>query len=257
MTVREAKQHIKNITKKYFTGAAVGFPNQSANVKRNSPYVCITPGSPSRDQFPVQRMVGDRLVSYYQTRLPLQVDLYTNGAEGPAGSDGFVSLEDTAVDDMTDFVDYLESWYVTHWCDRINASIIINGPVQNLTGLVTDTDYQFRAMVELVFCFVHKAVGYTGIQGESSIVYPAGPDNPGDPDNPGSPSTPGTPGAAPDAGDGSEPGYITPDDSEDGVTIAPTYEPTSSGGRSKELVEDTETGYFTEVEITQEKEENT
>lgn len=242
MTVREAKQHIKNIAKKYFTGAAVGFPNQSANVKRNSPYVCITPGSPLRDQFPVQRMVGDRLVSYYQTRLPLQVDLYTNGADGPAGPDGFVTLEDTAVDDMTDFVDYLESWYVTHWCDRINASIIINGPVQSLTGLVTDTDYQFRAMVELVFCFVHKAVGYTGIQGENSIVSPVLPD---------------TPGAAPNTGDGSEPGYITPDDSEDGVTITPIYEPTSSGGRSKELVEDTEAGYFTEVEIKQEKEETT
>lgn len=172
VTVREAKRHIENITKKYFTGAVVGFSGQSANVKSKSPYVCITPGSPTRDQFPVQRMVNDRMVSYYQTKLPLQIDLYTNGAEGSPGPDGFVTMEDTAVDDMTDFVDYLESPYVIHWCDRINATIVVNGPVQQLTGLVTDTDYQFRAMVELVFCYVHKAVGYTGIQGESSIVYP-------------------------------------------------------------------------------------
>lgn len=258
MTVREAKRHIENITKKYFTRAAVGFSGQSANVKRSSPYVCITPGSPTRDQFPVQRMVNDRLVSYYQTRLPLQIDLYTNGSEGSPGADGFVPLEDTAVDDLTDFVDYLESQYVTHWCDRINASITVNGPVQPLTGLVTDTDYQFRAMVELVFCYVHKAVGYTGIQGESSIVYPGEPDapgDPGDPSNPSNPGTPGTPGAAGNTGDGSEPGYISPDEDEDGVTINPVYVPTSSGGRSKELVEDTEIGYFTEVEIKYQKEE--
>lgn len=248
MTVRETKRHIENITKKYFTGAVVGFSNQSANVKRTSPYVCITPGSPTRDQFPVQRMVNDRMVSYYQTRLPLQIDLYTNGAEGSPGTDGFVTMEDTAVDDLTDFVDYLESLYVTHWCDRINASITVNGPVQQLTGLVTDTDYQFRAMVELVFCYVHKAVGYTGIQGESSIVYP------GEPGGPNVPGDPGTPGGE-NTGDGSEPGYISPDDSEDGVTIEPVYEPTSSGGRSKELVEDAETGYFTEVEIKYQKEE--
>ena len=152
MTVREAKRHIENITKKYFTGAVVGFSGQSANVKSKSPYVCITPGSPTRDQFPVQHMVNDRMVLYYQTKLPLQIDLYTNGAEGSPGPDGFVTMEDTAVDDMTDFVDYLESPYVIHWCDRINATIVVNGPVQQLTGLVTDTDYQFRAMVELVFC---------------------------------------------------------------------------------------------------------
>lgn len=242
MTVREAKRHIENITKKYFTGAVVGFSGQSANVKRSSPYVCITPGSPTRDRFPVQRMVNDRLVSYYQTRLPLQIDLYTNGAEGSPGADGFVSLEDTAVDDLTDFVDYLESLYVTHWCDRINASIIVNGPVQQLTGLVTDTDYQFRAMVELVFCYVHKAVGYTGIQGESSITYPG---EPGDPGKPGWGNT----------GDGSEPGYISPDNSEGGVTVEPEYKPTPSGGRSEELV-GAETGYFTRVKIEYKKEES-
>ena len=250
MTVREAKRHIENITKKYFTGAVVGFSGQSANVKSKSPYVCITPGSPTRDQFPVQRMVNDRMVSYYQTKLPLQIDLYTNGAEGSPGPDGFVTMEDTAVDDMTDFVDYLESPYVIHWCDRINATIVVNGPVQQLTGLVTDTDYQFRAMVELVFCYVHKAVGYTRIQGESSIVYPEEPDAPGEP------GTPDTPGAAENTGDGSEPGYITPDDAEDGVEIKPVYEPTSSGGRSKALVEETEIGYFTEVEIKYQKEES-
>lgn len=228
MTVREAKNHFKDITQKYFTGAKVGFPNQSANVKRKSPYVCLTPGSPARDLFPVQRMVNDRLVSYYQTRLPFQVDLYTNGADGEPGPDGFVEVEDTAVDDLTDFVDYLESIYVTHWCDRIDASITINGPVRNLTGLVTETDYQFRAMVELVFCYVHKAVGHTGIQGEDSIIHP---------------------GVEPPTGDGSEPGYVLPDDTADGVVVEPVYEPTPSGGRSKKLVEETETGYFTDVEI--------
>lgn len=249
MTLREAKRHIEHITKKYFNGAVVSFSGQSANVKRTSPYVCISPGSPTRDQFPVQRMVNDRMVSYYQTRLPFQIDLFTNGAEGSSGMDGFVTMEDTAVDDLTDFVDYLESLYVIHWCDRINASIIVNGSVQQLTGLVTDTDYQFRAMVELIFCYVHKAVGYTGIQGESSIVYPGETDTPGES---GTPVVPGTP----NTGDGSESGYITPDDAEDGVEIKPVYEPTSSGGRSKALVEETETGYFTEVEIKYQKEES-
>ena len=40
------------------------------------------------------------------------------------------------------------------------------------------------------------------------------------------------------------------------MEIKPVYEPTSSGGRSKALVEETEIGYFTEVEIKYQKEES-
>lgn len=249
MTGSEARKYLKNITQKYFAGATVDFAKQSSKVRAKAPFVCLTLGSPTRDSYPTQRMVDDRLVSYYQTRLPVQIDLFTNGSEGEAGGNGFVAMEDTSVDDLTDFVDYLESWYVTDWCHRIGAAIIVNGGVQSLTGLVTDTDYEYRAMVEIVFCYVHKAVGYTGIQGEASIQHPSEA-HPGTPENPGEPVTP------PPKGDGSEPGYVVPEDTEEGVTIKPVYEPTASGGGSQELVESTETGYFGKVNIEYKKEES-
>ena len=255
VTGSEAKKHLKNITKKYFAGATVDFTKQSSKVRAKAPFVRLTLGSPARDSYPTQRMVDDRLVSYYQTRLPVQIDLFTNGADGEAGENGFVETEDTSVDDLTDFVDYLESWYVTDWCHRIGAAIIVNGAVQPLTGLVTDTDYEYRAMVEIVFCYVHKAVGYTGIQGEASIQHPSetAPENP---EKPGEPGQPGEPSVTPaPKGDGSEPGYVVPDDTEEGVTVKPVYELTASGGGSQELVENTETGYFGKVNIEYKKEE--
>lgn len=255
MTFSEARGHIKNIVKKYFVGATVDFSKRSSSVMPQSPFVRITPGTPVRDQFPVERVVNDRLVKYYQTRMPVQIDLFTNGVEGEPDENGFVQMEDTAVDDLTDFLNYLESAYVLHWCDRIDAAFIVNGGVQPLTGLVTDTDYQFRAMVELTFCFVHKAVGYAGIQGEASIQHPS-EIGPGSPSQPGETSPPGQPSVTPpDKGDGSEPGYTVPDDAENGVVVEPEYTPTPSGGRSEELVS-TETGYFTKVKIEHKKEES-
>lgn len=233
MTHREARRHIKNIIKKYFDSAEVGFANRNHTPKANVPYVCITLGSPVRDLFPNIRLVEDRLVSYYQTKLPVQVDLYTHGEDEEPDETGYAVGEDTAVNDLTDFCDYLESQYVIQWCHRINAAISTNGSVQNLTELITDTDYEFRAMVEFDFCFVHKAVGHAGIQGEESIKHPDIP----------------VPPISPAENDGSEAGYITPDDSGEGVEIQPEYKPTPSGGRSQKLVEETETGYFTEVEI--------
>lgn len=263
MTFSEAKGHIRNIVKKYFAGATVDFANRSSSVMPQSPYVCITTGAPIRDQFPVERTVSDRIVRYYQTRLPVQIDLFTNGTEGEPDENGFVSMEDTSVEDLMDFQNYLESPYVLHWCDRIDAAIIVESSAQPLTGLITDTNYQFRSMMELTFCFVNKAVGYAGVQGEDSIQHPSGsgsgsPDTgSGNPSQPGDSSPPGQPGgtSSPE-GDGSEPGYVEPDDTEEGVTIEPTYKPSPSGGRTEELVEQTETGYFTAVKIEYKKEES-
>lgn len=228
MTNTEALQHLSIITKRYFEGATVDFAKRTRKVKPQAPFVIITPGSPVRDLFPSTRLVADRTVSYYQTRLPVQIDLYTRGGAGDADESGYVPSVNTAVEDMTDFLDYLESPYVVNWCSRLNASIVTTGMVQDLTDLITDSDFEFRAMTELTFCFVHKAVGHSGIEGESSIKHPGNSTN---------------------QGDGSEPGYFVPDDSEEGITIEPVYEPSPSGGRSKVLVEETQTGYFTNVEI--------
>lgn len=256
MTLSEARGHFLNITKKYFAGATVDYANRSSSVKPESPYVCLTPGTPVRDQFPVERIVDERLVRYYQTRLPIQVDLFTNGKEGQPDENGFVRMEDTAVEDLMDFLDYLESHYVLHWCDRIDASITVNGGVQPLSGVLTDTDFQYRAMVELTFSFVHKAVGHAGVLGEGSIRHP-GETGPGTPSQPGETPPPEEPGVSPSQpqGDGSEPGYVVPDDTGADVEVKPAYQPTPSGGRSEELV-NTETGYFSEVDIKYKKEES-
>lgn len=256
MNYIEARNHIKNITKKYFQNAEVDFANKSHRPKAMAPYVCITLGSPVRDLHPVVRLVGDRLVSYYQTHLPVQIDLFTHGSDAEPDDTGYVNAEDTAVDDLTDFLDYLESEYVHDWLDRIDAGITTDGVIQPLTGLITDSDYEYRAMLEFSFGFIHKAVGHAGIEGERSIQHPSEPEyKPGDPEDPSTPSD--KPNVKPSKiGDGSEAGYFEPDDAREDVTVKPVYEPTASGGRSKDLVENTETGYFTEVEIEYKKEES-
>ena len=43
VTVTDAGKHIKNITKKYFSGANVDFANRSSRVKSKAPFVCIVP----------------------------------------------------------------------------------------------------------------------------------------------------------------------------------------------------------------------
>mgnify|MGYP000166907413 FL=1 len=70
----------------------------------------------------------------------------------------------------------------------------------------------------VLFYFTQNAVGYAGVLGEDSIKVPEGTDK---------------------------------DDWKD-ATIDPEFKPSSTGGGSEELASK-ETGYFTEVEIKEEK----
>ena len=147
---------------------------------------------------------------------------------------GTVAHENTAVDDMLAFADFLNSEHTINWCHENDVAIQFEGDVQDLTGLVNDTNYEFRSRLVVLLYFTQKVVGHAAVATEDSI-QPAG----------GHPPSPG--------GDGGEdqPGQDAPKPGDD-IVIEPHYEQTSSGGGTEELATQT-TGYFTKVEIKEDK----
>lgn len=57
-------------------------------------------------------------------------------------------------------------------------SILIDGDVLNLTGVVNDTSYEFRSRLTVQFYFTQKAVGASTALLESSLQYPTGEKDP-------------------------------------------------------------------------------
>ena len=84
----------------------------------------------------------------------------------------------------------------------------------DMTGLVNESNYEYRARVNLSLYFTQYSVGAAGVLLESSLV--------------------------------------TSDDGS--VYIDPQFEITSSGGGNQELADEM-VGYFTDAEITEEKNE--
>lgn len=116
---------------------------------------------------------------------------------------------------MLAFESFLNSPFVTQWCHQHDIAIVVPTAVQDLTDLVHDTNYEFRAMLEIAVYFTMTAIGITGTLDIDSVKHSDGEDD------------------------------IQADDV---INIEPQVTPTPSGGGSSEMTAH-EGEYFTNAEI--------
>ncbi len=245
MRVSQAKELFRSLIAQYFAGAEVTFTRQSRAAKPQIPLVTITPGNVKRPLAPVYKEIGGEMVGYYQSRISMQVDLFTHGLPVVDEETGqIVAYENTAMDDMLAFADFLNSQYAIEWCHANDVAISFDGDAQDLTGLVNDNNYEFRSRLPVLFYFTQKTVGHAAVLDESSIQYPTGEVDP-------ETGAPTYTEKEPEDTESSS-GQFNGSDYGSEDIVVPKFDQNSSGGGSEDLAGQ-ETGYFTEVEIKEDK----
>lgn len=234
MTQSELKQKIYNLVTEYFAGATVTWGKVKL-VNPNAPQVVLTTLPVVRSYHPVTQTVDGVPVNSWPSKTIIQVDLYTKGASTTDAINVKAAKEDTAVNDLMAFLNFLGSPYVDDW-GLVNDISIHANQVRDLTELVNDTTWGYRAMVELELGFTESAVGYTGVSYENGAAFW----NNGRPkyDANGNPLNPdGTP--------------VPPELDENGDPIPwpapPPFKPSPSGGGTPELANQY-TGWFEQVD---------
>lgn len=166
MNLRTLKEKLYEIVSIYFQGATVIWAEQHI-VKPILPLITLKTGPLSLPTFSINDESNDVPTGYYPSRVSLEINLYTVGAlvESEEGEIG--ATENTAVNDMMDFLRFINSQHVTELCEQYDIAIMPSGPIQDLTGLLNDTRYQYRAMLELSVDFMQEARGYAGITPET------------------------------------------------------------------------------------------
>lgn len=242
MTLSELKALLQQLTASYFTGATVTYAKQSFVVKPTKPLVTLTLGAVSRPMNPPTKMIDGVPVCFYPSTVTVQIDLFTQGYQRESGAGYTAIYENTAEEDLLAFVAYLNSWYVVDWCHAHDISIVVPSTVQDLTGLIHDTNYEFRAMAEITVYYTATAIGYTGTLATSSAKHSGSGGSGGS----GGGGTGG--GDAGSGGGSSGTSTWTGDIQDDGVTITPEITQSPSGGGNPEMI-GYETGYFENVAI--------
>ena len=250
----DARELFRQITKYYFQHANVVFSNQSRTAKPGLGLVVLTPGNVKRPYMPTYRQINGVMVGYYESRMSITIDLFTHG--NPITEDGITVYENSAVDDMLSFADYINSDFVTRWCYLNDIAILIDGDAQDLTGVINERNYEYRARMNVMFYFLQYTVGDAAVARESSIRFP---DFLADEDqillhdvNEDELIDGELTEKFPVEMSNTTGGYITfADYVESLVDVNAEFKETSTGGGTEELA-NKETGYFTEAEIKEE-----
>ena len=255
MTQSELKRKLADLVREYFGGAAISWGKVKA-VNPHVPQIVLNMGAVTRPYQPIKQKVGGVIVHAYPSRTTLQVDLYTKGAATNTDPGVTAAYENTAVNDLTDFLNFINSEYVDDWGDLHDISIQCH-QVTDLTELINDVSWEYRAMTELEIGFTQNAVGHTGTMYESGAQHydngrPMRDPETGMPlyDN-GRPmyDADGNP-LDPDGNiitDGVSPPSPPPEFDGDGNPILPAVTQTPSGGRTQALAGET-TGWFEQVD---------
>jgi hypothetical protein len=169
MKAADAANLFLRFAKEYFEGYTVIYAKQSRTPKPDIPLVTLTLGNVSRQLAPTNVINDGGVDGYYQSQIPIIIDLFTNGK--PVIADGsIVAYSNNALDEMTGFADYINSPDTVDRCMGSDISLLTDGDVQDLTGLVNDTNYEYRSRMEVKLFFTHKAGGHTGYFTEAVAV---------------------------------------------------------------------------------------
>ena len=215
MTYNDARSIIYDATVSYFANATVTMAN-TKQVKKAKPMVTMKFGPLQSNTFPNEVEYEGEPCDYYPASAKLEVQLFTNGRQLSNGG-----MENTAVGDLTDYVNYMTSKMMVVEFGKHDLTVMKAGAVQDVSAIINDTSYEYRAMVEFDVNFTMAVVGYGGILDESSVKM--------------------------DEPDPEHPGEVLP------PHIDPVWTETDSGGRTAEIAEK-EIGYFTQVKIDEMKE---
>lgn len=152
-----------------YWGGAVVVWGATEKVKPFSPLIVLRLGTVTRATQPITQNIDGIVFSAYPSEAPLQVDLFTQG--NAVKVDGDEYYENTATNDLLDFINFLDSPSTVEWSNSKDISIALITGVQDVSEVINDSQWQYRAMVELRLTFTQWAAEYNGVLSESGIVF--------------------------------------------------------------------------------------
>ena len=235
MTYRQLRVALEKLVGSYFGTATIMWGKVKA-VAPHTPLILLNLGDINRHYLPINETVNGVPLQVYASTTRLQVDLYTKGLPTSTEACIMAANENTAVYDLTEFVNFLNSGFSDEWCGENDVSLLANR-VSDLTALINDTTWDYRAFTEVEVSFTQSTVGFAASMSEGGVPYH---------DN-----------AVPKFDEEGYPldreGNRIPDEpplpvGEDGTPIFPEPEPSGSGERPPGLAEQS-TGWFEKVEL--------
>jgi len=170
MTTEEAQLKVEELVRRYFAGATVRWC-ETNQVKPPYPFVALKLTDVSHFLHPDESGEIETSQRYYCTGR-IVLNLYTGGRKG-AKKPGMSAppSRNTAVSDLQGFARYLGSDAGQDFLGEHDICLQEEGRTVDVSALLNDAKYEYRAMQEFSISFVDDVYGH------SSTTPPAGQDS--------------------------------------------------------------------------------
>lgn len=168
MNLNEVKDLIYTVVTEYFTSATVLWAEQG-NVKPKPPYVVIKFSNISREPYTVDNDTDFR--KFYHCTAAMEINLYTLGESIVVRRNETGSYKNSALADLMEFSNYMESISVTDTLMKSDLSLRLISPIRDFTSLENSSSFRYRAMAEFIVYFTEEVSGMYGMT--STTTYSA------------------------------------------------------------------------------------
>lgn len=170
VTTEEAQLKVEELVRRYFAGATVRWC-ETNQVKPPYPFVALKLTDVSHFLHPDESGETEISQRYYCTGR-IALNLYTGGRKG-TGKPGMSAppSRNTAVSDLQRFIRYLGSDAGQDFLEEHDICLQEEGSTLDVSALLNDAKYEYRAMQEFSISFVDD------VYGRSSATPPAGQDS--------------------------------------------------------------------------------
>lgn len=171
MNLGEVKQLIYEMVVRYHPGAMVVW-EKTKGVTPMPPYITLGYSHLERSLFPLSDDENEH--KYYNYTFNFEINLYTVGKKINGDGTGVVAYENTAVEDLEEFVRFLDSRAITDELSIKEVTIILASPIRDLSELIGDTKFNYRSMAEFTVAYTGLADGEYGVSGSLSVPNSSG-----------------------------------------------------------------------------------
>lgn len=169
MTFSEVKKILYELVKRYHPAAMVVW-SKTKGVTPKPPYITLGYSNLNRSAFTLSDDEGEH--KYYNYDFVFEINLYTVGKEIKTNTGSY--YENTAMEDLEEFVRFLDSEGITDELSEKNVTIVFNPPIRDLSELIGDTKFNYRSMCEFTVSFVGSADGKYGVADNQTIPNSSG-----------------------------------------------------------------------------------
>lgn len=171
MDLGVVKQLIYEMVVRYHPGALVVW-EKTKGVTPRPPYITLGYKNLERSLFPLSDDENEH--KYYNYTFTLEINLYTVGKEIKVDGTGIKYYENTAVEDLEEFVRFLDSNAIMDEIAIKEVTIVLIPPIRDLSELIGDTKFNYRSMAEFTVAYVGLADGEYGVHGSRATPNPSG-----------------------------------------------------------------------------------